>query len=413
MDDTNPDATDAGATGSDRDDAGDRADVPSVSPADLYDRLRGAEPLTLLDVRDRDEFEEWSIPARRAVQTPHVRFVAADAKGAVADLAADLDLSGPVVVACGEGEASAYVADLLADAGVEAANLAGGMDAWADLLVAHDLPLDRADDAGDLRVRQYDRPASGCLSYLVVAGEAAAVVDPLCAFADRYVADAAEMGAKLHLAVDTHVHADHVSGVRAIADRTDATAVLPAGAADRGLADPDRFRLVEAGEEFPVGESALRAVGLPGHTSEMTGFRVGELLLAGDSVFLDAVARPDLEAGANPDLFAGHLFESLSTLSEWPAETLVCPGHREPRTDPASDGSYTATLGTLRDRLDALALDRERFVASVADDAGPRPANFQRIVAANLGRETLDDETAFELELGPNNCAAGVVAGAD
>jgi len=85
---------------------------------------------------------------------------------------------------------------------------------------------------------------------------------------------------------------------------------------------------------------------------------------------------------------------------------LVAPGHFTPGEPPAGDGSHTARLGDLRESLSVLSLDREAFVERVLADAPPRPANFETVVATNLGRETLSAEDAFEVELGPNNCAA-------
>ncbi len=413
-------------------------DVPTTSAEALAHRVEAGEELTVLDVRDRDEFETWHVDGESvdAVQVPHVKFVQAEVTGGVADLLDDPE--EPIVVVCGEGDASAYVADLLVEAGFDAANLAGGMEAWARVYRTTEVPTgDGADDAdaaagGDaLTVLQYRRPATGCLAYLVSDGDAAAVVDPLRAVTDRYVADCEERGWELVAALDTHVHADHVSGVRAVADRTGAEVVVPAAARERGLDYGDRdVRYVDHGDAVTVGEYDLAAVRLPGHTTEMTGYRVGDCLFAGDSLFLRAVARPDLEGAAegeagdaasadadteSPDAAVDDRARDLAatlyhTLRErvlgLPDATCVCPGHYEPGTTPEADGTYTATVGTLRDRVAALDLDRETFVDRVGGTAAPRPANFADIVATNLGRATTDDETAFELELGPNNCAA-------
>jgi hypothetical protein len=87
---------------------------------------------------------------------------------------------------------------------------------------------------------------------------------------------------------------------------------------------------------------------------------------------------------------------------------VVAPGHYGEAAAPRADGTYTARLGDLRERLSAFDVDADAdaFAERVLDGVGPRPANFERIVAINLGRETADEDDAFELELGPNNCAA-------
>lgn len=374
----------------------------SVSAAALQSRLDAGEPVRLLDVRDRDEYEEWHIdgPSVTATQLPFPKFLQAKVTGEVDDLVADVAGSGPITVVCARGEASAFVAGLLADHDVDAQNLADGMEGWARLYDAREIPCDAA------TVVQYRRPASGCLGYMVVSDGDAAVVDPLRTFADRYVADAAERDATLRYAVDTHVHADHVSGVRRLAAETDTEPVMATRAVDRGVTDavtalPDDGSLT-------VGSATLRAHPLPGHTTGMTGFAVGDVLLAGDSVFLDGVARPDLEAGAEGarDLARDLHRTLIERLAAFPDDTLVAPGHYGDAATPASDGTYTAPLGDLRERHPAFSMDREAFVDAVCDDIPPRPANFERIIAINLGTETADDDAAFELELGPNNCAA-------
>ncbi|MBB6646074.1 MBL fold metallo-hydrolase [Halobellus ruber] len=393
-------------------------EVDTLSPATLATRIRAGEPVSILDVRDRDEYDAWHVdgPGVTSRQVPYIKFVQAEIKDTVAELAPDLP--EPIVVVCGEGKASAYVADLLTTEGVDAANLAGGMDAWAELLVAAAVPTD-----GPTTVRQYQRPSSGCLSYLVEHDGEAAVVDPLRAFADRYAADAADLDATIAYAVDTHVHADHVSGVRAVADRTDAEVVLPAGAVDRGLEFD--ARLVDDGGALTVGGATLHALYAPGHTREMTAFAVGgsdpngdgvgtaaaDVLLAGDSLFLRSVARPDLEEGVEgaPEL-AALLHRTLTDrFAELPDDVRVAPGHYDATTTADESGAYAVTLGDLRGSLNAFSMDSDAFVDHVLSAMPPRPNNYQRIIGTNLGRERVDDAEAFEMELGPNNCAATAV----
>jgi glyoxylase-like metal-dependent hydrolase (beta-lactamase superfamily II) len=370
-------------------------DDDTISPAELHGRIERGETVTVLDVRDRNEFETWRIGGESvtATQVPEMRFVQADVKGTTAGLVADLP--EPIVAVCARGEASGKIARQLREAGVEAVNLAGGMGGWARVYVARELDVDAA-----ATVVQYRRPASGCLSYLVVDGGEAVVIDPLRAFADRYVDDARARGADVVAAVDTHVHADHVSGIRAVAGRTDADTRLPASARERGLAfEAD---LYDDGETITVGDAELEAIHAPGHTSELCVLRLGDVLFSADALFVGGVGRPDLEAGTDgAEDLAERLYETLQDrVLALPDDTLVAPGHAA-----ESDDAYSERLGALERRLGALSMDRERFVEFVTDDLPPRPANHERIVMTNLGREELADEEAFEVELGPNNCA--------
>jgi glyoxylase-like metal-dependent hydrolase (beta-lactamase superfamily II)/rhodanese-related sulfurtransferase len=392
----------------------------TVSPEGLHERIRRGERVTLLDVRNRDEVEAWQITGEsvEAEQVTYAEFMAAKARGEVGAFAADLDLREPVVAVCPRGEASASVARLLREAGIDARNLESGMEGWARVYASRELAPGVGGGASDntsdnetdgATVLQYDRPATGCLAYLVLSGEEAAVVDPLRAFADRYVADAEERGAELKYAIDTHAHADHLSGVQKLADETDAEAVLPAGADERGLAFD--ARLLRDSDELAVGDATLTALHAPGHTTELTALRLGGVLFSGDALFTDSFGRPDLEQGDDgaADL-AGTIYDTLrDRLLALPDDALVAPGHRTPdvRPNPSENETHTARVGAVRERL-RIPNEREAFMSRVLDSLPPRPANYEDIVPANLGRESIDDETAFEMELGPNNCAVAV-----
>jgi glyoxylase-like metal-dependent hydrolase (beta-lactamase superfamily II) len=141
------------------------------------------------------------------------------------------------------------------------------------------------------------------------------------------------------------------------------------------------------------------------------GFRTadeehGDLLFAGDTLFLDAVARPDLAVEADEvEAMARDLHASLAKLRDLPDETRVAPGHVAVPTSADDAGRYVDTIGALRDRHELLSLPESEFVEAVTDSLPDRPANDARIIGINLGRETVEDATAFDLELGPNNCA--------
>ena len=365
---------------------------PAITPRDLYDRIRGGD-VSVLDVRDRDEFEAWHVdgPGVTAAHVPYMQFVSAQVSGDPAALVPE-ELDEPIVAVCGVGEASDEVAAMLREAGVDAVNLAGGMDAWGDLVVAHDLG----------GVVQYERPSSGCLSYLLSDGDEAAVVDPLAAASERYAEDAAERGLDLRWAVDTHVHADHFSGVRALAAETGAERVLPAGATDRGL-DYDATLLAD-GDALSVGDRELVARHAPGHTTELVVLEWGDAVLTADCLFLDGVGRPDLEDADRARELASRQYDTLHDLIfACPDDARVLPGHVE-ATTPLADDGFARDLGAVRESLAAADLSREAFVDALTTDLPPRPANYEEIVATNLGQRELAAET-LELERGPNNCA--------
>jgi glyoxylase-like metal-dependent hydrolase (beta-lactamase superfamily II) len=374
-------------------------EVPEITAEALKRRLDAGEAWTLLDTRRPADFAAWQLthPNIESVNVPFTAFLDGDdPAGDVPEGVPPRDADRPLVTCCAKGISSLYVAEFLTRAGWNVYGLADGMEGWARLYESHEVDADT-----DATVHQYHRPSSGCLAYLVVSGDEALVVDPLRAFADRYVEDAREHGAEVVAVVDTHVHADHVSGVRDVASATGADVLLPAGARERGL-DFDAS-LLSAGEPLTVGDVTLDVVALPGHTTEHLGFRLGDLLFAGDTVFCESVARPDLERGDDGAAEAARrLYDTIASLDD---DTVIAPGHFS-TARPGESGAYLARLGDLRERIPTLSLDREAFVERVSGELPPRPANYEEIIAVNLGRDAVDDEESFELELGPNNCAA-------
>ena len=378
-------------------------EVDELEPQTLKQRIDDGESVTILDARMESDFEEWHIEGDSVdiVNVPYFHFLDEDLDEDILD---DVPEGDPLVVLCAKGGASEYVAGKLAENGHDVVHLHEGMNGWASIYERTEVT--RYDGPGDLY--QYQRPSSGCLGYLLVSVGEAAVIDPLRAFTDRYLDDAAELGAELTYAFDTHIHADHISGVREL-DEHGVTGVIPEAARQRGVTYIDDLESATDGDAYDVGGATVETIHTPGHTSGMTSYLVGDSLLAtGDGLFVESVARPDLEEGDEgaPDA-ARQLYETLQTkVLTLDDDVLVGGAHFSDAAEPAEDGTYTAPIGQLTEEMDALTMDEEEFVDLILSDMPPRPANYIDIIETNLGQQTADDEEAFTLELGPNNCAA-------
>lgn len=376
---------------------------PALTPRELYNRLQTGESVSILDIRNRHEYERWQIsaPTAETVQLSQARVLSAHLQGELPRLLAEHDLTEPVVVVCARGEASDEIAAEFRDVGIRAVNLSGGMNGWGTLLI------DREVASLDGLV-QFERPSSGCLSYLLIDEGEAALVDPLRAFVDRYLTEIEAHDVRLRWVVDTHLHADHISGLRAIAAETDATPVLPEGVRDRGIAYEVRHLRDE--EALPIGERQLRGGPAPGHTSELFVLEWEDALLTADALFLDGVGRPDLEADDDrTSEFAARLYQTLTTdILQRRESTLIAPGHASTGVPRRHDGAIVDELQAVRDRLRLPDLSEGEFVQRVTADQSPRPANYRRIIDVNRGAEEVDSDTAAELELGPNNCAVAM-----
>ncbi|MEZ3118000.1 MBL fold metallo-hydrolase [Halobaculum sp. MBLA0147] len=377
-------------------------DVPSTAASELRQSITDGDSVAVLDTRNDSDFQEWHVdgPNVEIENVPYYEFLGEEVDEALLDR---VPVGDPLVVLCAKGGASEYVAGELIEAGRDVVHLDGGMEAWARIYER--IKIEDYDGPG--AVYQYHRPSSGCLGYLVVSDGEAAVIDPLRSFTDRYVDDAAALDAELVYALDTHVHADHVSGVRDLNETS--VGVIPAEAVPRGVTYDEEVSTAADGDTFSIGNVEIETVHTPGHTSGMTSYLVGDSLLAtGDGLFIESVARPDLEEGDEgaPDA-ARQLYETLQErILSLDDDVLIGGAHVSDAAEPAADGSYTAPLGQLVEEMDALTYEKGEFVETVLADMPPRPANYEDIIATNLGKQTVDDQEAFRLELGPNNCAA-------
>ncbi|HSE02731.1 MAG TPA: MBL fold metallo-hydrolase, partial [Methylomirabilota bacterium] len=172
---------------------------------------------------------------------------------------------------------------------------------------------------GTLTIDTFPTPGDGCLGYLVVdeASRTALAIDPRLDQVDRFVEALAARDARLTYLLDTHTHADHLSGVRRLAQRTGATVLAHAASKLRGPA-----RRVEGGGTFELGAKTVTILDAPGHTPDSLAVLVEGHLFTGDALFSGGAGRTDFMGGSAADLF-----DTLRVFEGLPDATVVHPGH--------------------------------------------------------------------------------------
>ena len=246
----------------------------------------------------------------------------------------------------------------------------------------------------------------GCASYLVGDEDAgvAAVVDPPFAI-EPVLTEAARRGVRLVRTIETHTHADHLSGHGRLAlERGIPVSIHPA--ADAAYPHDG----LEDGEAIEVGAVVLRAIHTPGHRPEHTCLAVLDrtradepwLVLTGDSLFVGDAGRPDLAIDAREG--AVGLFHSLRRLLELPDGVEVFPGHvAGSLCGRAMSSKASSTIGFERRFNPALRLqDEEAFVGESASVAAPKPPNMARLVELNRGPFVAAAAPAAELAQAPD-----------
>ncbi|MCL6517329.1 MAG: MBL fold metallo-hydrolase [Alicyclobacillus sp.] len=369
-----------------------------VSPTEVFEKILRGESLFVLDVRNEEEYADWRIegPGVTSVNIPYF-----DLLDGIQPALDRLPKDQPILVVCAKEGSSVYVAEQLLEAGLtDVSVLAGGMKAWSEAL----RPVKVGDLSGGGAVYQFVRFGKGCLSYLIASDGEAAVVDAVRTI-DAYEAFAAEQGLRIRHVIDTHLHADHISGGRKLAEKAGATYWLPPKDA-AGVTFS--YEPLEAGRDITVGKTAVRMVPVysPGHTIGSTSLVVDDrYLLSGDILFVESIGRPDL-AGKAQD-WAGDLRKTLyETYPELSSNLVLLPAHYGEPGEVNPDGSVKARLGDVYERNAGLRVeDGEAFRRLVTEDLPPQPNAYREIRLTNMGKMAPDEDEQREMEIGPNRCA--------
>ena len=239
--------------------------------------------------------------------------------------------------------------------------------------------------------RPFLNDAGSCASYVFgcTSHSRLAVVDPHVDLVDGYLAAADHAGSPIVAVFETHVQADHVSGLPALVDRTGATAYVPANA---GVEFP--HVPLEDGQRIELGNTIVTALATPGHAPAHSAFAVADLrrgseepwlVFTGDSLLIGDVGRPDLHVAGDPRGQARLLHASLTKLLELSDHVVVYPSHyggsvcgRGLSGNPFSSIGFERVHNTMLQYSDP-----ESFAEALVTDAPPPPAHQAEIVAAN------------------------------
>jgi len=379
-----------------------RNSVPQIEPQELAERLDRGEPLQVLDVRAPEKAGRGRIALGAELDFhahPNSKLFALPDVGAL-----QLDTTRPIAVVCGHGNSSKKATAFLRERGYEAYSVIGGMAAWETVYVARQL----SPTPSLSHVVELDRVGKGALSYVLVSDGDAIVVDP-GRHVERYDGLLTELGATPAAVVDTHIHADYVSGARAAAARWQVPYFLHA---DDAVSPYDKtpgnltYHALADGDTIAFGRATLRAAHVPGHTLGSIALLADDgLALTGDFLFVKSVGRPDL-AGRSHE-WAKLLWQSLERVRQtWPGDLLVLPAHYAGEDERRADRAVAARFDVISATNPAAAIQDERvFLKWIADHATPFPDAYRTIKEANLGLVQLSDSDAELLESGPNQCA--------
>ena len=363
-------------------------EIQLIDTKTLSEWLETGKEISILDVRPISERSEWFIP--QSIYTDAYSKLKLKDKSALKGI--HLDKRTPVVTVCAGGKTSLIAAKFLKEDGYEAYSLADGMKGWSLAWNKAILSFE------NYQIIQLRRTGKGCLSYIIVSGKDTIIIDASLP-SEVYEHIIKLNNWQVKAVMETHIHADHLSRSKQLADKFGVSLLLPI---PNKVSFP--YEKLEDGQTIHLGSIAIKVIATPGHTLESVCFLINDnILLTGDTVFTNAVGRPDLKADEEEaKKRAGLLYDSLQKIMQLDEAIIALPAHTNSPVD--FDGKpVEASLSEIKKNVAVLQLSKIDFVKTILDKLPPAPPNHLAIIQRNLSGN-ISDVNPMELEAGPNRC---------
>jgi glyoxylase-like metal-dependent hydrolase (beta-lactamase superfamily II)/rhodanese-related sulfurtransferase len=351
--------------------------------------LEEKENVIVVDVRPQEKREEWHIPGSLYIDA-YKRLNTGDAS-VLDELAIPEKMK--VVTVCAAGRTSQIASDELRKRGFDSYSLEGGMKGWSLAWNTAELIFE------GLTIVQVRRTGKGCLSY-IIASEGEAIVIDASLELEVYLDIAKSRNWKIKYALDSHIHADHLSRTPGLAKQSGALLFLP----ENNKLQFEYSKIVDE-QELSFGSSTLKAIHTPGHTLDSTSYLIDEkFLFTGDTIFVDGVGRPDLKADEEQTkVRASLLYDSLKKIVSLHGDTVIFPGHIS-KPIPFDNKPILGTLADIKISVSSLKLNKGDFINNILTKIPPTPPNYLQVSEINTTGNIRGIDPK-EIEAGANRCA--------
>lgn len=368
---------------------------PRIMANDLkyaLDKSKLNREIFLLDVREPDEFENWNIEGSKNIPL-----------GQIPQSIDRIPKGKEIVTICPAGNRSGMATLMFQRLGYNVKTLEDGLTSWSSAYER----VARIFEVGDgkrVQIVQLRRIWKGCLSYIIESDYEAAVIDPLLPIEDYLGIAEGEMNAKITKVMDTHLHADHVSGAKELSKKTKADLYLSHYESYKEIGI---FSRLNDGDVIKIGSIPLQIIYTPGHTEGSVSLWLGsKILFTGDTLFVNNIGRPDLKEQIEE--LASKLHVSIKgTIFSLPDETIILPSHHDRLVE--GDTFIEAQLGDIKSQQylqEIFGLQKEPFVQRMNSITMPTPPSYKEITPMNKGeKEKPSLNEIHQLEMGPNRCS--------
>jgi glyoxylase-like metal-dependent hydrolase (beta-lactamase superfamily II)/rhodanese-related sulfurtransferase len=400
-----------------------------IKPTELKKKMDEGEDIFILDVRSKQEHDLWTISYDNY---PDSLVIPVDTLSSI-DSLKQIPKNKEVITFCAHGQRSSMAAKTLASLGYNVRTVEGGMTGWSKL---YDVaPIDIESNI-TLKIWQIRRISKGCMSYVIASTKEkkAIIIDATCEIDTVINNLLQENGFTVSKVLDTHMHADHLSGSVKVAIKYGSEIAVSSFESyitqQLSREKEPKYRLITAGEKFEIGGGFyLEAIHTPGHTDGSMSYLlkihdvaqkedIGKqensddnfdkndgnsnyYLFTGDTIFVNGVGRPDLHKKSED--YANKLYHTYhDVIFNLPDKTIILPAHYSSAFEhkkPILD-----TLGAIKQRLTTIIDSKIKFIDFVTSNIPPHPMNYEKIVYLNKNLISCDRVGQADLESGPNSC---------
>lgn len=367
----------------------------TIPPQELLARLKKKDDLLLIDNRSPEEFSDWHIPGA-------LNFPLENIPNSLSQIPKDKDL----VIICNRGHTSEVATEYLVEEGFKARKLEGGLKAWNGIYEAVKVKLGQGSGPKahrpldeKLKVFQVKRVGKGCLSYILLTGGSKAILVDVTRHID-FFKDYLKKNSLTPIAVvDTHVHADHISGGLQLARYYKIPYLLPR----KSMVS---FSFDELEDKLPklIPGIKVEIIPTPGHTLESVAILFDNtFVIAGDTLFPKSVGRSDL--GEDIEKNSRLIYESVrGKLFKLKNKIIVLPAHSEDLINPGDEQISAAIFSIKKHNQIAKFSTVDEYIKYLSAQNFPTPPNYQVIKEINRSGKYIDEDLD-ELELGGNSCS--------
>jgi glyoxylase-like metal-dependent hydrolase (beta-lactamase superfamily II)/rhodanese-related sulfurtransferase len=393
-----------------------------IKPDNLKKRIDKGEDIFILDVRTPEEHKSWKISYDRYQDSSVIPIDALSS----ADSLKQIPKEKEIVTFCGHGNRSMAAAKVLSELGYNAKSIVGGLDGWNSVYDIASI----SDRDSSVRIWQIRRISKGCMSYMVASAHDKSI-DATCEI-DKAISKIVNEN-DLHITklIDTHMHADHLSGTTRLAKKYGADVYISSLEEynTKNGTEVMTFKLIRDGNIIQIGDGiVLEAIHTPGHTNGSMSFRLqneinktktktttnnsnnvdkdnnnhNNYLFTGDTLFVDGIGRPDLHNKAEE--FTRNLFNTYhQKILNLPDETIILPAHFGSSFE--HQKLISNTINSIKQKMSLMSASEAEFIKFVtASTPAAQPMNYEEIININKNMILCDTIEQKDIEAGPNAC---------